>query len=90
MRHILLVVTLILASCSNGDVETGDSFNVIDQCLRQQIFQSCLKSVPSGPTHTNMSNDWDEVISACENAAYFQSLQTRNGRKDDQCIRRII
>lgn len=87
MRYTLLVIVLLLSACN--DKETGDSFNVIDQCLRQSIFQACLKAVPTGPTHTVASNDWDEVVEACESAAYYQSIQTRNGRKDDNCIRRM-
>lgn len=43
-----------------------------DQCLRAQIFMACLKALPAGPASTRY-NDWDEVVSACESAAHYQS-----------------
>lgn len=46
----------------------------VDQCLRQQIFESCLKVVPKGPESV-VSNDWDEVVSECDDAARRQSIR---------------
>lgn len=47
-----------------------------DQCIRAELFKSCLAALPAGPQATKY-NDWDEVVSACESAAYFQSLRKR-------------
>lgn len=45
-----------------------------DQCLRAELFQACLRSLPAGPTASKY-NDWDEVVSECESAAYRQSAR---------------
>jgi len=45
-----------------------------DQCLRREIFQQCLNSVPPGPSATKY-NDWDEVVDECETAALRQSYR---------------
>ena len=45
-----------------------------DQCLRQKLFEVCLKSVPKGP-HKTKYNDWAEVIGECRQAAYYNSLR---------------
>ena len=48
--------------------------HVADQCIRAQLFQQCLKTVPAGPEKTKY-NDWDEVVSACGEQAYYQSIR---------------
>lgn len=45
---------------------------------RQAAFYSCMKSLPAGPVSTQY-NDWDEVVSTCDNVSYYQ-MQTRYGQ----------
>lgn len=53
-----------------------------DQCLRAQLFQQCLQTVPNGPMATKYT-DWSEVVQACESASYYQSLrQTQNIKQE--------
>lgn len=47
---------------------------MVDQCMRRDLFTQCMKTVPAGPTSVKY-NDWEEVVSACENAAYYQSYR---------------
>ena len=69
MKPVLLIVALTsLIGCSS-EVTWGP-----DQCLRADLFQQCLKSLPAGPGSTKY-NDWDEVVKECEAAAYRQSLR---------------
>lgn len=65
----LLVSAFLLSGCNQ---EAGGP----DQCLRQEIFKQCVANIPKGPTHlTAAGNDWGEVISACQSAAYYQSIR---------------
>lgn len=43
-----------------------------DQKERQRIFKECMSLLPAGPVKTHY-NDWSEVVSECESAAYYQS-----------------
>jgi len=47
---------------------------VVDQCLRHQYFEECLKTVPPGPSATHY-NDWDDVVEACGSQAYYMALR---------------
>jgi hypothetical protein len=66
-RILFLIVVLILTGCGQEKWERN-------QELRTEIFMACLKALPAGPVAT-MYNDWDEVVSECESAAYYQSLR---------------
>lgn len=46
-----------------------------DQCLRRELFKECLALIPQGPEVVGTSNDWDETISRCSDAAYYQSIR---------------
>lgn len=70
----LLFSVLVLTAC--GDKPVYESKNVVDQCLRNKLFEQCLKVVPAGPLATKY-NDWDEVIETCGVEAYRQSLRHR-------------
>lgn len=61
---ILMPLVLLIGGCAE------QSSN--DQCLRAELFQACMRSLPAGPTSTRY-NDWDEVVSQCESVAYLQS-----------------
>lgn len=74
MKRILLIIAVLtLSGCS---VEHSESRTVIDQCLRSQLFDRCVKTIPSGPLATRY-NDWDEVIEVCGNQARSQSVRLR-------------
>jgi len=64
----VLAVT-VLAGCTQDPNQSK-----VDQCMRQDLFIQCLKSLPAGPTST-MYNDWDEVLKECQSAAYYHSLR---------------
>lgn len=71
MRLLLAIALLALAGCEKTTyVQDWGA----DQCLRRELFQSCMKALPAGPQSTHY-NDWDEVVKQCENAAYYQSLR---------------
>lgn len=76
MKIITTSALLSLAFVLSGCNETN---NGPDQCLRQEIFKQCVANIPKGPTHLTASgNDWDEVISQCESAAYYQSMRIKS------------
>ena len=65
MKKFYLLLLLFICSCDSN-------FPIPDQCLRREIFAECMKSLPLSPTTTKY-NDWNEVVEACENVAYYQS-----------------
>ena len=71
-KSITALFAALLCACG----QPPESPYVSDQCLRAEIFQRCLKDLPSGPLATKY-NDWDEVVDSCENAAYYQSKRER-------------
>lgn len=74
MKQILLAVSiLILTACS---AEVKESKTVVDQCLRAQLFDRCLKTIPQGPLATKY-NDWDEVVNECGGQSRSQSYRLR-------------
>jgi hypothetical protein len=64
---VAVLAALLLAGCAKEPQTMA-----YDQCLRAQLFRECLERLPRGPTHTAVSNDWDEVVSECESAASYQ------------------
>jgi hypothetical protein len=64
----ILVLSLFLIGCS-------EPTNGVDQCMRNDLFIQCLKTVPKGPD-TSKYNDWDEVVKECQNASYYHSLRS--------------
>jgi hypothetical protein len=73
MRKLLMtIIALVLGGC--GDAAIQKHTTGPDQCLRADLFQACLKALPAGPNQTKY-NDWDEVVEACSQAAYYQSLR---------------
>lgn len=71
MMRIAIAAIIALAAAGCDDV------SIADQCLRAERFDACLKSLPAGPQSTRY-NDWSEVVSACESAAYYQSLRKKS------------
>ena len=73
MRRTLIgAASLLTAVLAGGCTESTGP----DQCLRREIFQQCMKSLPAGP-HATKYNDWDEVVGKCETVAYYQSLKKK-------------
>jgi hypothetical protein len=62
----------LLAGCDSVPIKPTSA---VDQCLRTRLFRECMAAMPAGPTHVGTSNDWDEVIKECDNAAYYQSIR---------------
>lgn len=82
MKYSLILV-LLLSACtsytdSDGKEKTciGDGceagIHIADQCLRAELFKSCMAALPAGPLATKY-NDWDEVVSECGSQSYYQS-----------------
>lgn len=71
---LLIVAVTVFATASYRRSESTSSPPVAkvltDQCLRKELFNQCLASVPEGPTSTTVSNDWSEVVEECGGQAY--------------------
>ena len=65
-----VALTLALTAC-DGSIGVSTP----DQCMRAALFASCMRALPAGPM-SSQYNDWDEVVTACESAAYRQSLRS--------------
>ena len=70
-RLVALVALVALAGCERLSYVPDWG---ADQCMRRDLFHTCLKVLPAGPKSTQY-NDWDEVVARCEDAAYRQSLR---------------
>lgn len=83
MKNTLIAISIagLLAGCSD---EPNDI--VKDQCLRVELFQQCMKSLPAGPVATHY-NDWSEVVTSCEAAAFYQSMRPRVAVKKECAAR---
>ncbi len=75
-------ICFVVAGCS-GKEKPKD--RVIDQCLRIQLAQQCVKDLPAGPVETKY-NDWDEVIGQCDSNARYQSVRNRQYVKPECAI----
>lgn len=75
------IIALLAALSLSGCMEVPPP-PVADQCLRAQLFQACMKSLPAGPVSTQY-NDWDEVVDSCSNTAYYQSLRRAESIKPE-------
>jgi hypothetical protein len=82
LRYLALLLVFVLTACGDHSSETTayasntDDVIIMDQCLRREIFNECLKNLPGGPVATKY-NDWDEVVSECRTAAYYMSKRKR-------------
>lgn len=79
MRRMLIgaatLLTAVLAGgCTNSEGKPTINTTGTDQCMRREIFLQCLQALPAGP-QASKYNDWDEVVGACDSAAYYQSLR---------------
>jgi hypothetical protein len=71
------LIGLSLLSVGLGGCAPEDRKIIVDQCLRNEIFQQCMKILPRGPRTTGMSNDWDEVVKECGEQGFYQSKRKR-------------
>jgi len=67
------LLTVGLCGCSPSEPKKVIS----DQCLRQELFQKCMKLVPAGPRTVGTSNDWEEVVAECGNQSRYASYRHR-------------
>lgn len=80
MKFWILFAAALLAGCAE---EIGQP--PVDQCMRREIFQQCLLNAPKGPNSIHNSNDMDEVIEACDSAAYYQARRKSNALIKEEC-----
>jgi hypothetical protein len=66
---ILIVLSIFLYPC-----EKALASRCIDQCLRSNLFEKCLKIIPQGPKTTKY-NDWDEVVDSCSSQSYYSAIR---------------
>jgi len=69
---VFLVFILLAILCAGCDAPEPPSR--YDQCMRAELFKTCLAAVPVGPVSVN-HNDWGKVVDECETAAARQSLR---------------
>lgn len=65
MKILIILLSILITGCKTCWYEPV-------QKERQRIFKECMQLLPNGPEKTHY-NDWAEVVSECENAAYYQS-----------------
>jgi len=65
-KLFILGAALFVSACTPPQQQT-------DQCMRVELFNSCLKNAPIGPNSIYNSNDWEEVIERCDTISYWQS-----------------
>ena len=75
MKKLILVSALLLVAC-DSEVVVKDP-QISDQCLRRELFNECMKSLPAGPVATHY-NDWDDVVSECKSYAWSTSVRLQS------------
>lgn len=77
IRVVAALILVTLAGCEPPEPRT-----IVDQCLRTELFERCMRALPAGPALTRY-NDWDEVVSECGIQAYHQALRLRENVKKE-------
>ncbi len=77
LKIIALGTSILIAGCSEYQYTA-------DQCMRQELFKTCMSALPEGPKSTHY-NDWDEVVSTCDQVSYRQSIRLKSSIKEG-CI----
>ena len=75
----LVIAAILLAGCGPVPEPTYQ----VDQCMRRTIFKECMAALPKGPERVATSNDWDEVVGACDNAARYQAIRGKGHIKEE-------
>lgn len=92
-KILLLLLTVVIAGCNshtdgNGITHIGvgninkEELPAVDQCMRANLFQQCMKALPAGPAATKY-NDWDEVVHACSSTSRNMSLRKLKTIKEE-------
>ena len=76
MKTVIMVVFALLLSACGPSIKDNPDIFITDYCKREELFQSCMKSLPAGPIATHY-NDWNEVVEACGNQAYYGAQRKR-------------
>lgn len=71
MRYVIALLSVALVGCDQNPLIQPQP----DQCLRPELFKQCMEVLPKGPERIENSNDWDEVVLACQLSAYYHSLR---------------
>ena len=69
-----LALVAALVGCDTRKQEVAQRTEAYDQCVRAELFQACLATVPAGPQAAKY-NDWDEVVSECGTQARTMSVR---------------
>ena len=72
--HVALCAFLVVILSGCGP--KPEDFQQPNQCIRAELFKSCMSVLPAGPVATHY-NDWAEVVQKCENSSYYQSLRVK-------------
>lgn len=72
MKTLISIIMLLILTGCNITPEQKVTMDT-DRCKHIELFQQCLKLTPKGPESTTF-NSWDNVIEACDTAAYRQSF----------------
>lgn len=68
---LVALIAVLLSACDSTPKPVSPRYES-DQKLRAERFDACMKQLPIGPANVKY-NDWAEVVSECESAAYWQS-----------------
>jgi len=82
---LFLISAASLAGCHKSSHSSPDE-EAKRGLLRAKMAAECMATLPEGPRSTTY-NDWNEVVAACDEGAYFKS----NGCPDpDLCLRELF
>ena len=82
MRTFLTLLFALLVSACGPSLKDNPDMFITDYCKREELFNSCMKSLPAGPVATHY-NDWDEVVKACSDEAYYGAQRRRKNVKEE-------
>lgn len=68
----------LVAGCEGTITEKA----ILDQCMRQKLFEKCMASLPAGPNET-VYNDWAEVVDECHDVASYNSYRMKANIKPE-------
>ena len=71
---MILISAVMLAGCHQPIDTTNPAIENQRGLLRAKLAQQCMRDLPAGPQSTQY-NDWDEVVNACSENAFYQANQ---------------
>lgn len=75
MRALIVAVSC-LAAMQGCDPDQLDSAHAIDICMKRDVFDECMKSLPTGPERTHY-NDWSEVVEVCDSRSHWMAYRLK-------------